>query len=155
MNNPDSALSSSDIVGFLTGRFHSMENFILPLEMLTPGGDPFGPNRHSRILFLTNPGSNIGHFVLLSDMGDCYEYFDPRGNPPPDPVLKFAAGKTICWLSSPLQSPESFLCGHWCIQRYLSLPTPLDTFAGLFLDKKNRTPDEVMSSLIRVKTREE
>lgn len=158
------ALGSLDIEDFLGAKFHKMEDFMLHIDELKASAYDhnvvFGGHRHSRLIFLENPGTRIGHFTLLSDLGESYEFFDPTGTAePPQAVSDFARvnNKRLIMLKKEyrLQSPNTYTCGKWCILRYMSLPTPLEEFAEIFLAKKKIEPDVVIDRLIKVKTKNE
>ena len=164
MNNPDSALGSNEIQSFLSSQFHDMGNFVVDLPFIVNSGyDPkqvFGSHRHSRIIFIENPNSDIGHFTLLTDMGDHFEWFDSTGQYPPDELIQFAAhnNKPLRGLQPHyrLQGPESFVCGKWCILRYLSLPTSMMDFCNIFhKNLKGISPDSVVDKLVQVKIKDE
>ena len=155
MDNPNSALNSADIQAFLSSQFHDMSDFLIDLPRMRAGETVFGPNRHSRILFLENPGTDIGHFTLITEFENHIEWFDPRAGQPPQELYDFAKslGKGLVGLSRkhPLQGSTTYVCGKWCILRYLSLPTDLGEFCAIFLNTKKMSPDSVVDKLIHLK----
>lgn len=160
MDKPTAALNDKDIERFLSGQFHNMLDFTVDLDIIAAGDldSIMGPDRHSRIIFIENPGSRIGHFTLLSHLGDHLEWFDPRGGPPPEEIIDFSrrAGLKLRGLQphAKLQGPTTYVCGKWCILRYLSLPTSMEDFVNIFRKLKD-SPDSVVDKLIRLKTRDE
>ena len=150
MEDSSSALNSDEIQGFLASRFHDMNDFLIDLDRIRDGEEIFGEHRHSRMLFLENPGTDIGHFTLLTDFGDHIEYFDSRAGKPPQEILNL--GKPVQGIRTALQGPTTYTCGKWCILRYLSLPSPLGEFCEIFLGKK-MTPDNVVNILINLKVK--
>jgi hypothetical protein len=164
LDNPGKALGSLDIEDFLAAKFHNMKDFMLHIDEIKSSAYDqdtiFGEHRHSRLIFLENSGTRIGHFTLLSDLGESYEFFDPTGTEePPQPIADFARvnNKRLVMLKKEhrLQSPNTFTCGKWCILRYFSLPTTLEEFAEIFLSKKKIEPDVAVDRLIKVKTKHE
>ena len=152
MENPEKALDSLDIQAFLSSRDHEMSDFITDLSRINAGEEVFGPNRHSRILFLENPGTAIGHFTLLSQFESHLEWFDPRAGYPPEEVFELSRRLNLPLQTlakgSPLQGPKTYTCGKWCILRYYSLPTSLADFCEIF---KNLGGDIVVDKLINLK----
>lgn len=158
MDDPSSALNSADIQAFLSSQFHDMTDFLIDIPRIRAGETVFGENRHSRMLFLENPGTTIGHFTLLTEWEDHIEWFDSRAGLPPQEVVELATamGRKLVGVSprGALQEPTSYTCGKWCILRYLSLPTDLDEFCKIFLENgRDFHPDSVVDKLIHLKIR--
>jgi len=160
MNSPNAALSSAEIQAFLTNQFHEMGDFVTDLDRIRDSGysydSVFGPDRHSRIIYLKNTGTEIGHFTLLSDLGDHFEWFDSTAGELPEVLAEFCRrnkpNSYVAGVKERLQSKDSYICGKWCIMRYMSLPTTLSDFIEIFTASKSKlTPDSVVDRLIQIK----
>lgn len=139
-------LGSQEIESFLRGDSQEINGWVIHIDNLDLN-DPFGGDRYSRIIFIENPNTNVGHFTLLSDFGDYFEYFDSLAGDIPDKIMQL--NSTIKYLQEPLQSESSNVCGKWCILRHLSLPTELDQFYEIF--KKKMEPDEMVERILQLK----
>lgn len=124
-----------------------IDDSLPPLDVL------FAGSNYYQILFKPNPGSAVGHWVVLIKFDETeYEYFDCLGDEVPPQVLKlFECPPFDIWLSRSgrsLMAKNGTICGRWVIFRLFCLPNPLGDFLTFFRNRKD--PDKLVRFIVNI-----
>ena len=146
---------------FLQGKtkaqtFYSVDN-LPPLE------DMFPEHIYYAILHKKNPGSNVGHWVLLIRWKeDVFEYFDCLGVLAPQEVRDIlddysemhSTPLRLIESGRPLMGKNNHICGKWVIFRLMTIPHTLAEFYSLFdhisRKKKGLSPDSIVNFIVNI-----
>ena len=153
--NIEKLVSNHDIENFVKSQNLShncifFENKITSITNLFPGSNTFA------IIFLFNPGTEIGHWVLMTNHSTktkrLVEYFDCLGNLPPKSIIKLCEIERyeLYFLDKPLMASNGILCGKYCISRIMSKDTPLDLYYEMLKTNKKFTADELIDAMYRL-----
>lgn len=145
-------INSENIEHFLGGEYQQAQGIVTHVADLNGPLDPL-ENRFAAIIFLPPQEGTIGHFCLLSEVGDHLEWFDSLAQPIPQLVQQYANRRNLKTLynTTRVQSLTSNTCGKWALARLQSLPTPLHDFIQIFMENKRLSPDEIVDRLIVLK----
>lgn len=130
--------------------FYTVDDSLPPISQI------FSGDNYYAILFLRNPGSEIGHWVTLicHEEGKRYEYFDCLGNAPPPIIFKrlreLGESVKLEFTSRSLMGKTNNICGRWVFCRLLALPATLKEFLDFFSKLKGHTPDSLVSFLFKI-----
>ena len=117
----DVPYNTKDIYNVLTSPSANYEDSVYHIELIELMNynlDAIFKERYSIILFIENPTSEIGHFVLLSHISkDKLEYFDSFGREPPDSVKKLAEinEMKLSYNTVQIQDTKSNVCAKYCL----------------------------------------
>lgn len=110
------------------------------------------------VYFIENQNSNVGHYTLLTWRDQkTIELFDPAGitgeiieNEHPE-FYKFCADYDLCiyFNTTPIQSKNSQTCSRHCIYRAMLCNIGIEDFMKFYPERKDLTPDEFISCVIR------
>lgn len=153
-NSVEDAIHAQALAKTLIGNEYAVHEAVIRMEELEKYSSLdalLGP-RYYKILFITRK-EGIGHYVLLTDLGEGnVEYFDSAGNPPHPVFEEWAAGigiKDIAFVTRPLQAEDSYNCGRFVLARISSQPSSLLEFLEVF-NQSALTPDAIVRILFNV-----
>ena len=153
----DVPYNTKDIYNVLTSPSANYEDSVYHIELIELMNynlDAIFKERYSIILFIENPTSEIGHFVLLSHISkDKLEYFDSFGREPPDSVKKLAEinEMKLSYNTVQIQDTKSNVCAKYCLLRMQSLPSKLSDFINMLTNNKSLSADKIVMLLIKTK----
>lgn len=150
------AIAASQLHQTLTGSHFVPNDTIIKLEQLLDYSsiDELFGDRYYKILFITTPGKEVGHWALLTHLdGSRLEFFNSAGGAPPGILQDWCAGVGVTDLSfsrAVLQDPKSFHCGRFVLARISSQPTPLEEFVDILTSSTTFSPDAIVARLFNV-----
>ena len=157
MDSKTPPFSIEDIHSFLTSASFDVANNVIHVDSLEESGynlETIFRDKFSVVVYLTNPSSEVGHFVLLTHLSNkSLEYFDSYGREPPEQVRALAKhnGMRVLRNKVQLQAVDSNVCAKWCLARLYSLPLSLTNFLKLYTGHRDLTPDELVNNIFVLK----
>lgn len=164
MNSIDRFINDIDLERFnLFLQGDSKAQTYYNIDNLPPLHDMFPDHVYYAILHKKNPGTEVGHWVLLIKWDDQhFEYFDCLGHQAPQ-ALKNALDDYSELYSLPINLTESgrvlmgknnFICGKWVIFRLMCIPKDIRAFYKFFdticNPKKGLTPDSIVNFVVNI-----
>ena len=153
---PSDAIAASQLHAVLTDSHFTPGDTVIRLEDLPDYDsidDLFG-DRYYKIIFLTTPGKDVGHWTLLTHLeGTKLEFFNSSGGAPPAILQDWCERVGVSDLSfsrAILQDPKSFHCGRFVLARISSQPTALEDFVEVLTSSPKFSADTMVSMLFNV-----
>lgn len=162
MNNTDKYINDLDLTRFnLFQLGNNSGKTFYDTDDLPPLEELFQDHVHYAILHKKNPGTEVGHWVLLVRWSDTtFEYFDCLGFRAPLEVMAMlddyselhSQPLTLIESGRQLMNINNFICGKWVMFRIMTLPNDLNTFYK-FIDRitsKKVSADTVVNFMINI-----
>lgn len=150
---------------FLQGNGSAKARTFYHMDNLPSIEEMFPDHIYYAILHRKNPGTHVGHWVLLTKFDEgVFEYFDCLGEEMPF-ELQVILDNYSELNSIPVELIESrrklmaktnFICGKWVMFRLMTLPNTLKefyTFLGKVTGKK-MTPDALVNFVVNIPYKE-
>lgn len=157
MNDSLEPLSVNDIYLFLTGTAIDVPNVVIHLDAVEESGynlEGLFKGNFSVIVYQPHPTEEVGHFLLLSHLGEkTLEWFDSFAQEPPDSIRELARRNGMKLLTNKvqLQDKSTNVCAKWCVGRMMSLPITLKSFVEIYTGHKTLSPDVLINNIFKLK----